>query len=163
MMVSIRPMQEPDVNGVMVIENAVCDFPWTPGIFSDCIRVGYSCWVFDGNGNEDIAATDESTTRDILGYALLSVAAGEAHVLNICIKPENQGQGLGKRMMLHIKEEAKKLNANTLFLEVRVSNMIAFNLYKKLGFTVVGHRKDYYPHKDGREDAIVLAIALKKA
>lgn len=142
-------MQERDVDGVMAIEYAVCDFPWTHSIFSDCIKVGYSCWVLEEE-------------HQIIGYGLLSASSGEAHILNLCIKPSKQRQGLGLRMMKHLIEEAKKLRSETLYLEVRESNQGAYDLYKKLGFNESGRRKDYYPARDGREDAIVLSLDLVK-
>jgi len=147
-MINIRPMREEDIGGVMIIENEVCDFPWTPGIFSDCIKVGYTCSVLEEND-------------EILGYGLLSVTAGEGHILNICLQPKRQRQGLGTRLMKHLLEQAQILKSDTVYLEVRVSNKGAYDLYRKLGFNVVGHRKDYYPSTTGREDAIVLAKSLK--
>lgn len=146
-MTIIRAMEQRDIDGVMAIETVVCDFPWTYSIFSDCIKVGYSCWVLEDEG-------------EIVGYGLLSVAANEAHILNLCIKPEKQRQGLGRRMMEHLIEQAKKLMTHSVYLEVRVSNHGAFDLYQKLGFSVIGHRKDYYPHMDGREDALVLELVF---
>jgi len=144
-MTIIRAMQQKDIEGVMAIEEVVCDFPWTYSIFSDCMKVGYSCWVLEDQ-------------EEIVGYGLLSVAANEGHILNLCIKPERQRQGLGRHMMQHLIEQAKKLEAQSVYLEVRVSNHGAFDLYQKLGFSVIGHRKDYYPHIDGREDALVLEL-----
>ena len=88
------------------------------------------------------------------------MAANEAHILNLCIKPERQRQGLGIRMMHHLIEQAKKLKADSVYLEVRISNQGAYRLYKNLGFKVVGKRKDYYPAKGGREDAWVLTLTL---
>ena len=146
-MTIIRAMEQRDIDGVMAIETVVCDFPWTYSIFSDCIKVGYSCWVLEDEG-------------EIVGYGLLSVAANEAHILNLCIKPEKQRQGLGRRMMEHLIEQAKKLMTHSVYLEVRVSNHGAFDLYQKLGFSVIGHRKDYYPHMDGCEDALVLELVF---
>jgi len=147
-MIVIRRMQQEDVEGVMAIENAVVDFPWTYNIFSDCIKVGYSCWVLEEEG-------------EIVGYGLLSMAAKEAHILNICIHPDRQRLGLGRRMMHHLIAQAKRLQAESVYLEVRVSNQRAFNLYDSLGFKQIGHRKDYYPAVGGREDALVLGISFK--
>ena len=146
-MIELRVMEQRDVEGVMKIEAEVVDFPWTYSIFSDCIKVGYSCWVLE----ED---------EVIIGYGLLSAAANEAHILNVCITPEKQGQGLGERMMLHLIDEAKKLKTLSVYLEVRVSNERAIRLYEKLGFTVIGHRKEYYPGYDIREDAMVLELVF---
>ncbi len=148
-MITLRAMQQNDVAGVMKIEEVVMDFPWTYGIFSDCIKVGYSCWVLE----------DE---EEIIGYGLLSMGADEAHILNVSIQPERQRQGLGRRMMQHLMEQAKLLNAASVYLEVRVSNHHAYDLYKKLGFTVIGHRQDYYPAIGGREDALVLEYRFSK-
>lgn len=147
-MIILRKMQQEDVDGVMEIENVVCEFPWTASIFSDCIKVGYSCWVLD----------DEAK---VVGYGLLSVSAGESHILNICIKPEYQRRHLGMRMMQHLIKQSRYLDADSIYLEVRVSNPGAYDLYDKLGFVRTGERKDYYPHKDGREDAIVMTLMLK--
>ena len=146
-MIILRAMQQEDVEGVMLIENEVVEFPWTASIFSDCIKVGYSCWVLDEEGK-------------ILGYGLLSVSASEAHVLNICIKGIRQHQGLGKRMMKHLIKQGRFLRAESVYLEVRVSNANAIDLYQKLGFVRVGERKDYYPAKEGREDALVYSLNL---
>jgi [ribosomal protein S18]-alanine N-acetyltransferase len=148
-MIILRKMQQEDVDGVMAIENVVCEFPWTASIFSDCIKVGYSCWVLDDQ-------------KEIVGYGLLSVAAEEAHILNICIRPENQRQGLGLRMMKHLIKQSRYLNSNSVYLEVRVSNHGAYDLYRKLGFIQTSERKDYYPAKGGREDALVLTLSLKE-
>jgi [ribosomal protein S18]-alanine N-acetyltransferase len=148
-MIILRKMQQEDVEGVMAIENVVCEFPWTASIFSDCIKVGYNCWVLDHEGV-------------VAGYGLLSVSAGESHILNICIKPEFQRQRLGMRMMQHLIKQSRFLKADSVYLEVRVSNHGAYDLYQKLGFVRSGERKDYYPHKDGREDAIVMTLMLNE-
>ena len=147
-MIIIRKMQQADVESVMGIEQEVVDFPWTYSIFSDCIKVGYGCWVLE----------DE---EEVVGYGLLSVAAAEGHILNLVIKPDRHHQGLGRRLLMHLIEQAKTLKAMSVYLEVRRSNEIAYDLYIKTGFIVIGERKDYYPALDGREDALVLELSFK--
>jgi len=158
--VILRKMTQEDVPMVMEIEEAVCEFPWSASIYSDCIRVGYSCFVLARESQQKPEVGQGTFDQEILGYGLLSVAAGEAHVLNICIKPNAQHQGLGYRMMQHLIQAAKDLNAYRIYLEVRMSNIHAIELYKKLEFAQIGERKDYYPSANGREDAIVFAKPL---
>lgn len=148
-MIVLRAMTQEDVSGVMEIEETVCEFPWTASIFSDCIKVGYSCFVHA-----------DSETNEVLGYGLLSVAANEAHILNLCVKPKVQHQGLGRKMMLHLIETSKRLGAKSVYLEVRVSNYKAISLYRQLKFIQIGERKEYYPAKDGREDAMVFSMSF---
>ena len=111
------------------------------------MRVGYSCQV---------------VTRDneILGYAVMSSGAGEAHLLNICVNRQYQGQGVGQFMLQTMIELARDKKVHTIFLEVRPSNRIALGMYLKNGFNEIGTRKDYYPAQGGREDALILALSL---
>jgi [ribosomal protein S18]-alanine N-acetyltransferase len=148
-MITLRPMTQEDVANVMKIEEVVCEFPWSHGIFSDCIKVGYDCWVLE-----------DTELHEIVGYGLLSMSANEGHILNVSIKPERQRSGLGMRMMENLLSQAKQHHARSVYLEVRVSNNGAYELYRKLGFSVIGHRKDYYPHAKGREDATVLEFVF---
>ncbi len=147
-----RKMSFADLGDVLEIERQVYTHPWTEGIFSDCIRVGYHCWVY----HEE---------HRLLAYGLVSVAANEAHILNLCVSPGAQGQGLGKRMLYKLIQIAEERLADSIFLEVRESNLIAQNLYEQEGFNRLGVRRDYYPAVEGREDALVYACALnvKKA
>lgn len=143
----IRPMREADVGAVIAIERRGYPFPWTEGIFRDCLRVGYPSWVY----------TIDEVVR---GYAVMSCAAGEAHVLNVCVAPEWQSRGVGERLMQHMIRQSARLGAEQLLLEVRPSNPAAIRLYQRLGFRQVGRRKDYYPDAGGREDALVMARLL---
>lgn len=149
MNIYIRRMKHADLPKVMEVERAVNEFPWTESIFSDCITVGYSCWVLTDN-----------ETNNIHGFGLQSISGDEAHILNVTIQTEMQGKKLGLMMMQHLLENARTLKARSVFLEVRVSNQRAIQLYKKLGFTQTGERKDYYPAREGREDAFVLTKKL---
>jgi len=142
-----REMTEEDVPEILEIERLVYTHPWSEGIFKDCIRVGYNCWVF----------LDKDK---IQAYGLVSVAVNEAHILNICVSPELQGKGLGKRMLHKLMQLAADRQGNSIFLEVRESNFIAQNLYDQEGFNRIGIRKNYYPSEDGREDALVFAKEL---
>lgn len=142
-----RPMTEADLPAIMAIELAAYPFPWTEGILRDCLRVGYNCWVYE-------------TAEGIQGYGVMSVAAGEAHILNLCVRPTEQGKGLGKRLLTYIISLARRHGADTLLLEVRPSNLAALGLYRSVGFNEVGTRKGYYPAEQGREDALILALAL---
>ena len=142
-----RSMLFEDVPEVMEIEEAVYTHPWTPGIFRDCIRVGYQCFVYE---------VDEQ----IQAYGLISIAANEAHILNLCVAPGCQGQGLGRLMLHKLMDVAEEQHVDSVFLEVRESNLGAIALYEKEGFNKIGVRKNYYPSEDGREDALVLARAL---
>lgn len=141
------PMRLSDVDEVMEIELTLYDFPWTKSILSDCIQVGYSCWVYKQN-------------YEIQAYCVLSSGAGEAHILTLCVKKEYQGQGLGKMLLQHLIDLAVDNKSEVLLLEVRPSNASAVHLYHKFGFNEVGTRKDYYPAKEGREDAIIMALDL---
>jgi len=143
-----RPMRIEDLSMVVAIEQCAYEFPWNEGIFRDCLRAGYECWVLFSNTNE------------LLGYGILSIAASEAHVLNVCIALEFQGEGYGKQLMKRLIDVARWHQAQRIFLEVRPSNDRAIGLYHDLGFNEIGRRLNYYPAKNGREDAIVMAIEL---
>lgn len=146
-LVRLRKMHKDDMSSILTIEAKNYQYPWQEDVFKDCfIAVNYSCWVCEDD-------------EKIIGYAILSVGAGEAHVINISVDPQKQGLGLGRKMMEHLIGIAGK-KAETLFLEVRPSNQRAIRLYKRLGFNEVGLRKDYYPAREGREDAVILALAL---
>lgn len=142
-----REMRTDDVAEILKIEMAVYATPWTEGIFNDCIRVGYNCWVY-------------MEQDALISYGLVSVAANEAHVLNLCVAPHAQGHGHGKRMLYKLIALAEEREARSIFLEVRESNVVALNLYEKEGFNRIGLRKGYYPVEDGREDALVFAREL---
>lgn len=144
---ALRPMRADDVDAIARIEASAYEFPWTAGIFRDCLRAGYGCWV--------LAQDDE-----ILGYGVLSVAAGEAHVLNVCIAPRAQGAGHGRHLMKRLVDLARWHRAQRIFLEVRPSNPRAIRLYDDLGFNEIGRRPNYYPARNGREDALVMALEL---
>jgi len=145
---TIRPMLDSDVEQVMAIEEAVYSHGWSEGIFRDCLRVQYSCWVMLLGG-------------ELIGYAIMSVAVGEAHILNVAIAREQQGQGHGRSFMRYLLESARRHGADTAFLEVRPSNKAALHLYDTLGFNQVGLRRDYYPAANGKEDAIIMACSLQ--
>ncbi|MBT8438251.1 MAG: ribosomal protein S18-alanine N-acetyltransferase [Gammaproteobacteria bacterium] len=140
-------MEQEDLEQVMDIEELCYSHPWTHGIFSDCLRVGYCCWVMELDG-------------DIIGYGVMSVAAGEAHILNICILPDFQGRGLGRKILARLLLLAKDHNVDTVFLEVRINNRVAQVLYESEGFNEIGQRHGYYPAENGREDALVFAKVL---
>jgi ribosomal-protein-alanine N-acetyltransferase len=140
-------MRDRDVPAVMAVETAAYPFPWTEGIFRDCLRVGYCCWV-------------ALQAQEIVGYGVMSVAAGECHILNLCVHPDLRGRGLGRRMLRRLIAIGRAHNADTAFLEVRTSNRAAISLYDSEDFCEVGLRRDYYPAAQGREDAVVMARAL---
>ncbi|MFT3756467.1 MAG: ribosomal protein S18-alanine N-acetyltransferase [Pseudoxanthomonas sp.] len=144
---ALRPMREADLDAVMAVEQRAYPFPWTRGIFRDCLSAGYPAWVLHEHGL-------------LIGYALLSQAAGEAHILNICISPERQGRGLGRYLLRAMLKQARDAQCERVFLEVRPSNPGAIALYHAEGFNEIGRRPRYYPARDGREDAIVMAIEL---
>lgn len=145
--VRVRRMEVQDVATVMAVELAAYEFPWTDGIFRDCIRVGYWCRLVEHD-------------NEMVGYAVMSVGAGEAHILNLCVRLDMRGRGYGRLLLAEAIEQACMLGAETMFLEVRPSNHSARALYEKIGFNEVGVRTAYYPARNGREDALILALAI---
>lgn len=145
--ISVRSATAEDVSAIMEIETAVYPFPWTRSIFADCIRVGYSCLLCE-SGDQLIA------------YAVMSSGANEAHLLNLCVHPDWQSRGIGRELLNKMLVIAKERAVDTVFLEVRPSNQAALSLYDSLGFNNIGTRRDYYPAKGGREDAVILALSM---
>lgn len=143
----LRPMTSADLDAVMAIEQRCYPFPWTRGIFSDCLRVGYVCRVVEAE-------------KQLLGYGVMSHGAQEAHILNLCVCPESRRHGYARVLLQSLLRDAKTLGADTVLLEVRVSNSAAIALYSTLGFNEIGLRKGYYPAERGREDALLFALAL---
>jgi [ribosomal protein S18]-alanine N-acetyltransferase len=146
-LVAVRPMNELDIPMVVTIEKSAYQFPWSEGIFRDCLRVGYVCRVIDAGG-------------DTGGYGVMSVGAGEAHILNVCIREEYRGRGFARKMLLYLMDRARSVGMYEAFLEVRPSNTAAARLYHSMGFEQVGIRRGYYQATGGREDAAVLRRIL---
>ena len=144
---SVRAMNHDDLSQVSDIERRSYDFPWSHGVFRDCLLAGYTCVVLE---RDDTVA----------GYGILSVAAGEAHILNLCVDPNYRSHGYGERLIDEILLRARAASVREIFLEVRPSNQTALALYRKKGFHQVANRPAYYQAHDGREDAAVLVKKL---
>jgi ribosomal-protein-alanine N-acetyltransferase len=144
---TIREMNHDDLAMVSDIERRSYEFPWSHGVFRDCLLAGYQCLVLV---REERAA----------GYAILSVAAGEAHILNLCIDPEYRALGYGERMLDELLYRARSASVREIFLEVRPSNESAIGLYRKKGFHQIAARPAYYQANEGREDAAVFGKKL---
>ena len=142
-----RPMQETDLDAIMEIEPLIYSHPWSRGNFSDSLVSGYSAWVLlDG--------------AKIIGYALMMMVLDEAHLLNLSVAKAYQKQGLGRMLLEHMIAIAKKHDAANMFLEVRPSNISAIALYENIGFNEMAVRRGYYPAHNGREDAVLMGLAL---
>ena len=141
----VRSMIHSDLATVSDIERRSYQFPWSHGVFRDCLLAGYTCIVLE---------RDEL----VVGYGILSVAAGEAHVLNLCVDPDFRKLGYGERLLDEMLERARHAEVREVFLEVRPSNESALGLYEKKGFRQIAQRPAYYQSHDGREDAAVLSL-----
>ena len=140
----LRPMAETDLGDILQIECAAYAFPWNRNIFKGCLREDYCCRVVELDG-------------EIAGYAIMSMGADEAHLLNLCVDPGHHRMGLGDVLLETMLDYARQREAVTTFLEVRPSNMGARRFYERRGFVEVGARTNYYPSRFGREDAIIMA------
>jgi len=144
---TFAPMDIDDVPLVGTMERRNYPFPWTDGIFRDCIKAGYRC--------ERVMLDNE-----LIGYGILQIGADEGHILNLCIDACWQRQGFARLLLEHLTELAVQRRCDTMFLEVRPSNPRAVQLYGQAGFNEVGLRRNYYDAPGGREDAIVMARSL---
>jgi ribosomal-protein-alanine N-acetyltransferase len=145
----LRKMNRSDLTQIVKIEKASYSFPWGEDIFRDCLNMRYQCWVCE-------------LGDDVLGYGIMSMAVGEAHILNLCVSPKEQKQGIGRKILEHLISIARN-EAEQMFLEVRPTNTGAIALYDSIGFNELGVRKAYYPAENGgREDGLMFALELFK-
>lgn len=143
----MRLMTADDLAAVETIEQSVYTHPWTRGNFADSLAAGYHCRILEQDGR-------------VAGYAVLMVAAGEAHLLNLSIAAALQRRGLGGELLRLMTQLARDCGAQTLYLEVRASNLAGRALYARHGFAEIGTRRGYYPAHDGREDAVTMEKKL---
>ena len=142
-----RCMTADDLDSVIAIENEIYPHPWTRGNFGDSLNAGYQCWIMDLGGA-------------MVGYAVVMIGAGEAHLLNLSIAIPWQRRGFGRMLLEHFVNIARDSDAAQMFLEVRPSNMAARRLYGAFGFRQITFRRGYYPSGRGREDALLMGISL---
>jgi len=147
---AIRPMQAADLAGVETVERAAYDYPWSRAVFRDCLLAGYYSLVLDVGGT-------------VSGYAIMSIAASEAHILNLCVYPAFRRLGYGRRLLNALLFKAQDNAVKQVFLEVRPSNRAAIRLYSSVGFQEIGIRPAYYQARDGRENAVVLSLSLSSS
>jgi len=140
-------MRNSDLELVVQNEKAAYEHPWTKRIFIDCLRAGYQCCVL-------------ANKQQIVAHGVMSVAIGECHLLTLCVHPDYQRQGFGRKLCNLLLDRAYKLDALECFLEVRFTNDGAITLYRSMGFTQIGERKNYYPGGKGREDVIIMSRSL---
>ena len=136
-------MRAEDIDGVMEIERVSFPTPWSRRLFEE--EVGRAI-------SSPLVAESDPGNR-LLGYAILWTTAGESHLLNIAVRPEARGQGVGQALLRECIRRAAAVGSDAIYLEVRQSNRVAIRLYDREGFRFMGVRKGYYT--DTREDALV--------
>ena len=144
----IRPMQAADLGGVQLVEQSAYEYPWSRAVFRDCLLAGYYSVVLD-------------VDHVVSGYAIMSMAAAEAHILNICVHPAQRRLGYGRRLLTALLIRAEEASVREVFLEVRPSNEAALGLYRSAGFREIGIRPAYYQAREGRENAVVLSLEFR--
>lgn len=144
----ISAVEEKDFDELFLIEQQAHQVPWSLGTLKNNQGAQYL----------NLKIEDQ---QQILGFAICHLVLDEATLFNIAIQPAFQGKGLGFQLLAHLISQLKQQNVQTLWLEVRESNLSAQRLYEKLGFNQVDIRKNYYPCADGqRENAVVMACYL---
>jgi ribosomal-protein-alanine N-acetyltransferase len=143
-------MQPSDLKAVAAVERAAYEYPWSLGIFRDCLLAGYYSLVLE-------------VSDTVTGYGIMSIAAAEAHLLNLCVHPSSQRLGYGRVLLSALLAKAHDAEVDKVFLEVRPSNQRALQLYHSAGFEQIGMRPAYYQAEHGREDAVILAAALRSS
>jgi len=149
---SVAPMLESSLDEIVRAERQLYEFPWTRGNFKDSIAAGYCC--------VELRRGDRPGHGELLGYAVMMLTPGEAHLLNLSVLAAAQRRGYGSGLLGVLAGVARVRGAARLLLEVRPSNAAARQLYARAGFERIGTRPGYYPARDGREDAIVLSLDL---
>src|SRR5262245_47985904 len=144
-----RRMTAQDVAPVAAIEQEIYSHPWSRGNFSDSLASGYHCWIVECSG-------------ELAGYTIVATGAEEAHLLNLSVAAPWQRLGVGRELLAFVLKLARDYSVDRILLEVRPSNLAARALYARAGFAEIGLRRDYYPAGEAREDAIVLALPLKR-
>lgn len=131
------------LSAVMLIEPEAYPEPWTENMFRQEL------------GNESSEFFVAFSEGVLVGYGGFWRVAGEAHITSVTIACDYRGRGVGRRLVEYIMRTAGDLGLTEATLEVRESNRHAFNLYKSMGFEVIGRRKGYY--RKTNEDALVMA------
>ena len=148
---TFRRMVESDLDSVVHVENEANAFGWKRRTFVESLRNGYECWVVD----------EPLTQGFTVAHAVLGFAVDSAELYNISVSPHYQGRRIGSELFDHMLHVARTRSINSVFLEVRVSNDRAIQLYTSRGFSKVGLRKGYYRHQEnGREDGLVLRLPI---
>lgn len=145
----VRSLSCSDLSRVLEIERQGYSHPWSEAVFLDCFKDSYRLWALCKEGS-------------LIGYAVVAYLVDEAHLLNLCIHPDNRGSGAGRYLLQHLVDKAREDGMVQVLLEVRVSNRTAEQLYKSAGFGEIGCRPGYYPAANGREDARVMILPLGK-
>jgi [ribosomal protein S18]-alanine N-acetyltransferase len=145
--VSFREMRASDLDAVMQIEMANFPFPWTAGNFKDSINSGHICLLLE-------------IDQALVGYAILMMVLDEVHLLNISVSPSWKGKGWGRHLLNQMMQIGREKGGLNMFLEVRPSNVSAITLYESIGFNEMGVRPGYYPAHNGRENAVLMGVAL---
>lgn len=142
-MTTIRPMEIPDLDQVLPIEEANFSVPWTAnGFFSFLIREDARFYVAEEEG-------------EIIGYCGVILCLDEGDITNVCVRKDRRNCGIGKLLVQHMINDTAAAGIRVWHLEVRMSNEKAISLYKKLGFVQDGLRKGYY--EEPRENAVLMS------
>lgn len=145
-----RPLRAGDLAYVAALEATIHLAPWTLGNFRDALAAGYSACVGEREGR-------------IVAYGVLMLGPGEAQILNISVVPDARRQGLGRALLRRFVDDARRMGAEQVFLEVRIGNTAAIELYRSEAFAPIARRTSYYPGRTPeapREDALVMRLEL---
>ena len=145
----LLPMTPNDIDGVLGIEQAAYEFPWSRGNFMDSLSAEHPSQLLrDAQGC-------------VLGYFVAMHGVDEIHLLNLTVAPAAQGRGHGRHLLGAVVELGQRSSARQLWLEVRRHNERAQRIYTRFGFRVSGVRRAYYPADRGRrEDAVVMSLSI---
>ena len=141
----ITRMRRRHLKGVMAIEREVYPRPWSPNLF-----------LSEMNELRNRTYLVARISKDVVGYGGIMCYGDEAHVTTIAVEPEQHRRKIGTRLMYELVQEAMRMGARAVSLEVRVSNWGAQRLYSRFGFRPVGIRKNYY--QETGEDAVVMWV-----
>ena len=163
----VRAMRPDDVETLALLEEQVEESPWSAGNFLDSLNTGHLCLV--------VQSASASFEASLAAWAAASLVLDESELLIIGTAPSMQRQGIGRALLTQLEAELARRGASSLYLEVRESNIPARHLYElwspdiyiplfeQNGFVVVGRRRGYYRHLNGREDALLMRRELPEA